>query len=350
MSSAPPSDRRRVMVIGSGQRVREAALPAIASLPEAFELAEIRSRKPKTIESGGAEHEVRALEGLSQADIDAIDLIYLVVKKPAVPLVLKQLGALNLAHTDLLIETPVLLVKHLGHRSLLRPFRNVWVSEDCATLPWIDLAFEAAHQQGFGDLERAVLDRSGYAYHGLALLRTLFAGQRLVSAKRKPAGDGLRRRTYRYSGGGLGEVLEPRDYGTGALDLEFTSGRISDRPNEAAAVILEPIVEGGCCLGFRAGELERQLSPAEQALMGSPKGSSGVWAWMDGAKRVGFHRLLASIAAGRGAYPLADALDDSLIDYHVERLGRYRPNPLTSASGALSGPLYGLLTRVAGRV
>lgn len=349
MSSDSSPTPRRVLVIGSGQRVREAALPALASLPGRFELAEIRSRKPKTIESGGREHEVRPLEGLDQAALDGFDLIYLVVKKPAVPLVLRQLGALNLGRVDLLIETPVLLTKHMGHRALLRPFRNVWVSEDCSTLPWIDVAFEAAAQAGWGSLQRALLDRSGYAYHGVALLRTLFAGQQLTSAGRKPAGDGLRRRTYRYSNGGVGEVLEPRDYGVGALDLEFAGGRLTDRANAGDTLRLEPIVEGEACVGFRAGDVEGRLSPYEAELMGAPKGSSGVWAWMDGAKRVGFHRLLAAIADGRGAYSVDNALDDALIDYHLERLGRYRPNPLTSAGGALAGPLYGLLTRVAGR-
>lgn len=349
MSNDSARTPKRVLVIGSGQRVREAALPALASLPEAFELAEIRSRKPKTIESGGREHEVLPLEGLDQAAIDGFDLIYLVVKKPAVPLVLRQLGTLNLARVDLLIETPVLLTKHLGHRKLLRPFRNVWVSEDCSTLPWIDVAFQAARDAGWGPLRRALLDRSGYAYHGVALLRTLFAGQELTSAVRKPAGDGLRGRTYRYSGGGVGEVLEPRDYGVGALDLEFAGGRLTDRAEPGDALKLEPLVEDQSCVGFRAGDVEGRLSPAEAALMGTPKGTSGVWAWMDGAKRVGFHRLLAAIAEGRGAYSVDDALDDALIDYHLERLGRYRPNPLTSAGGSLSGPLYGLLTRVAGR-
>lgn len=349
MSSESVQPPKRVLVIGSGQRVREAALPALASLPEAFELAEVRSRKPKTIESGGRKHEVLPLASLDQAALDGFDLIYLVVKKPAVPPVLRQMGALNLAHVDLLIETPVLLTKHLGHRKLLRPFRNVWVSEDCSTLPWIDVAFEAAERAGWGPLQRALLDRSGYAYHGVALLRTLFAGQHLTSAGRKPASDGVRRRTYRYSQGGVGEVLEPRDYGVGALDLEFAGGRITDRPEPGDALKLEPIVEGDACVGFRAGNVESRLSSPEVALMGAPKGTSGVWAWMDGAKRVGFHRLLAAIADGRGAYSVDDALDDALIDYHLERLGRYRPNPLTSAGGSLSGPLYGLLTRVAGR-
>ncbi len=349
MSSDLPRAPRRALVIGSGQRVREAALPALSSLPERFELAGIRSRKPKTIQSGEREHPVLPLEDLNQAALDDVDLIYLVVKKPAVPLVLRQLGALNLARVDLLIETPVLLTKHLGHRKLLRPFRNVWVSEDCSTLPWIDVAFEAAARSDWGPLRRAFLDRSGYAYHGVALLRTLFAGQHLVGARRQAAGEGLRKRTYRYSAGGVGEVLEPRDYDRGALDLEFAGGRLSDRPDTGDGLTLEPIVEGGACLGFRAGDVEARLSPAEAELMGTPKGSSGVWAWMDGAKRVGFHRLLAAIADGRPAYSVDDALDDALIDYHLERLGRYRPNPLTSAGGSLSGPLFGLLTRVAGR-
>jgi hypothetical protein len=69
---------------------------------------------------------------------------------------------------------------------------------------------------------------------------------------------------------------------------------------------------------------------------------------MDDLKRVGFLRLLAAIRDGRGGYPVADAIDDMVVDYHLEKLGRYRDNPLTSPRYALGRLALSTLTRLGG--
>jgi hypothetical protein len=70
---------------------------------------------------------------------------------------------------------------------------------------------------------------------------------------------------------------------------------------------------------------------------------------MDGMKRVGFLRLLRSIAGGAGGYPLDEALEDAVVDYHLERLGRYRSTPLTNPRARLARLSYKWITRLAGR-
>jgi hypothetical protein len=66
-------------------------------------------------------------------------------------------------------------------------------------------------------------------------------------------------------------------------------------------------------------------------------------------KKVGFLRLLREIAAGRGAYPLADGLDDMVADYWLEKTRRYWATPLTSVRSALARGIYRTISTVAGR-
>ena len=67
-----------------------------------------------------------------------------------------------------------------------------------------------------------------------------------------------------------------------------------------------------------------------------------------GPKSLAALRLLKRIEAGRGAYPLEEGLDDMLVDYHLEKLGFYVANPLTSQRSALGRAALKLLTRRGG--
>jgi hypothetical protein len=69
---------------------------------------------------------------------------------------------------------------------------------------------------------------------------------------------------------------------------------------------------------------------------------------MEGQKRAGLLRLLRAIDAGQGAYPLDRAVEDTAVDYHLERLGLYFANPLTSPHVASARLALRLVTRLAG--
>lgn len=331
---------RRIAVVGSGQRVVQTALPVLATLTERYELAGVFSRRAKTISAGDAAHDVEPLEALDAARMTEIDALYLVVSKPAVPEVLTRLAAAAPSGVDLLIETPVLLPRHLARVGLLRAFRSVSVTEDCLTLPLIDAARACAASGALGRVRTVTLDRSGYAYHGIAMLKALHGAERVISARRVSAGEGHWRRDYRFANGARGVVLEPRDYSRGRLIVEGESAVLCDHDRGATRdLAVEVELDAGVPAAFRAGDARRDLDAAERSLMGEPGEGETPWRWMDGMKRAGFRRLLLELAEGRAAYPALAALDDALVDYHLEKLGRYRSNPISSAGGLVVGGL-----------
>lgn len=334
---------KKWIVIGSGQRVREAALPVGWSLPNTWELAGVFSRTPKKVgaaDTGSGEKEVvvERLEALTAERLADVELVYVVVVKGAVPSVLARLAKLPVGHCELLLETPVLLPKHLGHLHLTRAFRRTHVAEDCAYLPCLP-AIEACFASGAlgGAPRAAVLTHSAYAYHGVALSKALLGGARVLRARKGRLAGGLSWRHFDLDGGRNVHVLDPRDYSSGRIAIAGPKGVLADHDLSAKSHLpLEAITDAGQCIGFRAGDSQERMQPEEVALMGTPRSGHGLTVWMDGMKRVGLRRMLQAIAAGRGGYPLMEAVDDTLVDYHLEKLGWYRANPFTSARGVVT--------------
>ena len=340
---------KRILLIGSGERVRKAALPVFEQAP-GFEIEGVVSRTPKTIESGGREYDVRGMDSLTPERMSSVDLVYMVVKKPAVPPVLKQLAEFDRSKLDILIETPVMLVRHLGHRSLLDGFRNAWVSEDCEPLPCLDAVKSLVQTGEIGDLKSAHFDRSAYAYHGMAMIKSALGGGPIKSARQRKLAGGARARTVTLANGRSATVNDPRDYAVGTLTFQGASGSVSDAPDRSADCLpLEAIVDSGVCRGFQAGSVRREFSESEVELMGEPKEGIGVTAWMDGMKRVGFLKLMERIRSGEGAYPLNCAIEDSVVDYYLEKAGRYMATPLTRPNSAALRIAFSLLTKITDR-
>ncbi|MCZ6596248.1 MAG: hypothetical protein O7B99_01265 [Planctomycetota bacterium] len=334
---------RGVLIVGSGKRVRETALPALARARELFEIHGIFARTAKTVHVDGVEHDVDALDDLTADHLAGVDLVYLAVAKDAVPDVLARLTTFDVAGIDLLIDTPVVRFKHFRHVDRLAAFQSAWVAEDCVELPWLETVRQAVAGDVLGRLRRVVFHRSAYAYHGVAMAKVLLGSNR-VSRGRRRSGE----RVLRLANGTAARMVEPRDYASGWIVLEGTVGSVSDQPGKApGSMLLEPLVEDGACAGFRIGDVVTRLDADEVALARAGDDGAGgtVIARMDALKRVGFLRLLRSIHAGRGAYPLAEALDDMVVDYHLEKLGLYVANPFTSSRSVLARFLLKTLTR-----
>jgi len=338
------SATRSVLVVGSGQRVRQAALPVLDRAREegGYELEGVVSRRAKEIESEGRTVRVDGLDTLTDERLSAVDLVYMVVAKPAVPALLARLARHDLSRIDLLLETPVMLFRHLGHLKRPDAFRAVWVSEDCSTLPCFDPLRGVT-------VESVLFDRSAYAYHGLAMARTLLGGGTFRRGVEKGRGGARQERHLVLENGREARIVGPRDYAKGTMRFITGAGVVGDAPDEPADVQrLEPILEGEACVGFRSGEVEARLDDAERSLLGERGEGVGVTAWMDGMKRVGFLRLLRRIRSGMGAYPLADAVEDAVVDYHLSRFGRYRRTSLTDPRSGLARATFSLLTAIAG--
>lgn len=331
---------RRVLVLGYGKRVREAALPALAAC-EGLELAGVAARSAR-------EEDGVSIQALSEVrSLADIDLVYIAVGKDATPQVLAKLVELDPSQTDLLIETPVVRFKHFRHVKALQSFRSVSVAEDCAFLPWFDTV-QGAVQKGLIGAPKAVLFRqSAYAYHGLASARALLDATSVRSGRRKKLGPRWYQRDVHFAGGKKAHVLEPRDYGAGQITLLGTRGSISDYAQSVDDDHeLEVLEQDGLVTGFRIEHVTTELPPDESALTAG--GSGSVTNRQEAMKRVGFLRIWKALASGGAGYPIADGIDDMVVDYHLEKLGRYVANPITSSRSRIARTFLSLVTRAGG--
>ena len=65
-------------------------------------------------------------------------------------------------------------------------------------------------------------------------------------------------------------------------------------------------------------------------------------------KRVGLLRLLRDLYHGRGAYPLADGIDDMVCDYHLEKIGIWWDTPFTNPRSKPAQLFYRCLSYLGG--
>lgn len=337
---------RRVAVIGAGKRVVKTALPALQRAAASFAVDAVYARSERDLEVEGVTYAVRALAGNEERALAAVDLVYLAVGKDAVPKVLARLLEHDVSRIDLLIDTPVVRFKHFRHAAAIRRFRDAWVAEDCAYLPWLDTVRAACGRDGpVGALQHVAFERSAYAYHGLATAKALFSSDAVVRARRKRVDASRARREITLAGGGRATIVEPRDYASGHIVLEGARGAATDRADRAGAHAFEPILVDGECSGFRIGAVETRLDTQEIELARGDPPSASVTARMESMKRVGFLRLLRAIDAGRGAYPVDAGLDDMVVDYWLEKLGFWLATPVTSPRAALGRWLLATASR-----
>jgi len=335
---------RGVAVFGVGKRVLETALPAFQKLPRSFWIQSVWGRTPRIETVGGVKHEVRRFETLTLRDLDGVDLIYVCVAKDAVPVVLARLVELEPFNRDLLIDTPVVRFKHFRHAAKARDFRNAWVAEDCVELPWIQAALAAV-----GPLHRVEFDRSAYAYHGIATARALFSASSIPAARRLALPGGRHERTLRFSGGRTARIVEPRDYASGRLVFVGQGGSLSDAPEAGAGrFALQPELTDGAVTAISAGPVRVPLDALESELTLGDARDATLTARQDAMKRVGFLRLLRRISANKGAHPLELGLEDMVVDYALEKFGRWRSTPLTTPRAVLARTLLGLATSIGG--
>jgi len=308
-----------VWIVGAGKRVRETALPAFLSLPGRIEIAGVFARSARDLDAAGRKFAIRALADARATEFAAGDIVYVAVGKDAMPSVLQQLTTFDRAQLELLIDTPVLKMKHLRHAVLLHGWRRATVAEDVVHLPWIETVRAAS-----GDVRSVTFDRSAYAYHGVAQSKAL-CGSRLVRARRTKLGSGSARRELEFDNGARAVVIEPRDYAVGRVVVESARGTFADRfEGGESGVQLTPIVESGACVGFRIGDITTRLAPEEIALAAGPPADTSVIARMEPLKRVAFRRLAAELSDGRGGYSIADGLEDMSVDWFLERFGAWK--------------------------
>jgi len=347
--TSTPSTRAklRVAVIGVGKRVREAVLPALRAIEDHFEVVGLYARSGRSFDAAGRLWGVAPLAELT--NLQAVDLVYLAVGKEAVPPVLKHLAGLGASDTELLIDTPVVRFRHFRHLKLLTGFSRVGVPEDCAFLPWIAPVQECLASGVLGVLDELVLWKSGYAYHALATAKTILLAEEIQRARRIPTSNGMHERSLVMDNEARATIVEPRDYGSGWIQVIGSKGTLCDQPRETSSSLhMEVTVQGGLCRSIRVGDFVTHLDDAEASLTGGDPANASVIARQEAMKRVGLLRVLRGVRDGELGYGLECGVEDMVVDYWLERLGRYRATPLTRPAAPLARAIFSTLSRLGG--
>jgi len=200
-----------------------------------------------------------------------------------------------------------------------------------------------------GDLDELVLWKSGYAYHGLATAKTILGAGGIRRARRKPVENGLFERSLHLDNGARATIVEPRDYNLGWVQVIGSKGSLCDQARETPSTLhMEVAVQGGLCRSVRVGDHVAELDEAEASLTAEDPEGASVIARQEAMKRVGLLRVLRNVRDGGMGYPLEAAVEDTVVDYWLERLGRYRATPLTDPGAPLARALLSVLSRLGG--
>src|SRR5882672_8465693 len=102
--------KKRVLIIGSGERVQGGILPALQCLNETHDIIALHSRTVKQLLIPGTEKSITTTNTLDRVDMKTINLIMVAVTTKNVPDVLKMLSQYDTKNAVLMLDTPVLTV------------------------------------------------------------------------------------------------------------------------------------------------------------------------------------------------------------------------------------------------
>jgi hypothetical protein len=162
---------------------------------------------------------------------------------------------------------------------LLKKFRHVVVAEDYMNFPPYSLLREVAREGLIGDLRAAILYNIGYAYHGLALIRSFTGFRSVLRSWRDSLGTYTNTVNYRFGNGFRACVIGPyRPQRNGGIVVEGSRGVITEvagdqiigDPKHRPIFTLNKIHENNLICGFSVDDGTKrlaQINTPEVALM-----------------------------------------------------------------------------------
>ncbi|KQY22546.1 GMC oxidoreductase [Rhizobium sp. Root482] len=292
------------IIIGAGRRVREDVLPALERLIGRAYVSGIYATSKSAVVGLDDVYDVEPISSLNAEALAPSQFIYVAVPPKKLASILSRLTEFDCSDKTLVVDTPTLRNKELD--ALYSRFLKVAVAEDSAYLPWIKLLTNK-----YAPIERVEFDRSAYAYHAVALAKTILANGGARPVVKKTAGS-KRTKTFHFDNGRTSKLIGPRDYKSGAMRFLASDGTIIDtKPRSDSDVVICPRVEEFRCIGFQQGANFIALSPQETDLAGSFSPEDTIVSRMLDIKRVGLMRLLSDLLSGGDGYTLKEGLDDA---------------------------------------
>lgn len=339
-------------MVGSGRRIRNNFLPALDHLSSRLDVVGLWSPTRDHAEAAARPWGVEVAPSIERL-LPSVDTVVVSVATPAVRGVLEALSPAA-GRLILVVDTPVFGdIRHLPAVALLRRFAKVLVAEDYARYPQWELLRIAVADGLVGEVRRVELDHSGYRYHGLALIRSVF-GYPFARRLRRRTVSGQLHMEFGFDAGRSGCIVEPYDQRRGTTVVRGTDGVVvagdpsgAEPPPDIAADlpvhVLRAVGPASAPTGFALGH-HRTALPALPSLLAAEVPDPGVFnalktcgllavlgdLWHPGRPRYGYrdalydHLATAWLRAAPGAVDPAAHVDRNFVDL-IEMAARLRP-------------------------
>lgn len=309
--------KKNILIIGIGKRTRNDILPALQASGK-FNVIGIYARTAREVQVGEAFYSVKKLDSLTANELAQADWIYMGVLVQDLMNVLKFLSSFATKNVRLLMDTPVLPRRYAKAKKYFDNFLETVVAEDVIYLPWIDPLRNVLG----GKITRLVFDQSAYAFHGIALAKTLVDSRKFKKA-RIEAVNGKKTVQLVSPAGVHVSVIEPRDYSKGHMIFSGPAGTVSDSlPYNDSS--MRPIISKGLCIGLNIGGIAKNFSEAESKLVGPVPENATITSLTLQLKRIGMMTMLNSLAENEnGGWSVEDAFQDIRLHEYVHYFGKY---------------------------
>ncbi len=267
-----------MLLVGAGQRVQNNFLPVLRVLGAHFSVLGVHARTAANLQPVADLWGVPAIASLAGPEVKNADVIAISVPTGANEAVLQALRPYA-ARLTIVIDTPIVSGRRelAAAGPLLAQFKRVVVTEDYMNFPAFALVRQAVAQGLIGEPRALTLNGIGFAYHGLALIRSFAGFEPAARTGRRKIGASATITFYKFKRGYSACVIGPYRRGTlGGLTLEGSQGVISQfaddlsRATESRPVyLLAPCFSEGYLSGYRieAGEKSLEICPPELAAM-----------------------------------------------------------------------------------
>ncbi len=307
--------KKNIILIGAGKRLQNDVIPAL-EVSDAFNVVGIYARSTRTILISNLSQQVRSLNELDFEKIKKADWIYIGVPSSSLRSVFKFLAGFPLKNISLLVDTPVIPWRYSRVKKYFKNFYQVVVAEDIVYLPWIEPLKKALG----GKITEMIFEHSAYAYHGIALAKTL-ADCRNFKKARLDKLNGETAMKLEFSNGAAVSIFEPRDYAKGAMIFSGPSGKIDDCfPYSGASMF--PIVCEGKCLGINIAGEKVIFSEQETKLIGPVLKNATITSMTLQLKRIGLLKIFKGLAEEeKNGRNVSDAVSDTRLNEFVHWFG-----------------------------
>ncbi len=230
--------KKNVLIFGAGRRARATVLPAFWSLREEYNIFGVVTKTVRDISLFSGKFITRTRNDLEGIDFKKIDLIVLAVPIDQVRGILASLTKFNTKDIYLILDTPVISLKHLGSLKYSKLYKGVVVAEDFISLPNVIQYKKIIESGNIGKLKHLHLFHSGFKHHALSMIKTVTGSRNFTYIISTKYFGETRIKKIRSGNGVKTTMIEPRDYDVAKNLLIGDKGMIADYPINASSVIV----------------------------------------------------------------------------------------------------------------